>query len=535
MNLSSAIQKALPQPRPLWPDEGCPDEETFYKAQARFGEIDSGSYRFGLGMPIIWTRKVPLAATDGWYQYYNPDTYIRFATNSNQRAGLHFHEGSHKLLRHMQRGKRYEARGHFRKRPEFIPFDWYMWNCAGDYAINALGQHLGFELVMHPEFRMLTDDRFDHTMTCDEIYIALWKEQQSKQQEQDDQSGEGEPQDGDGEESEEDANADTSGGDATDADDDSQDPSTDPGDSGEQDDGDEAASGGSGADEDGEEGEATGSSDSGEPEDAGDGSGSAGESGEPQATPSAGHDQHLEPDWGDATPEEIAEAEAEHERRTQQEADLAIDEMFRQGGKQWGGDFATAGLRHCGSANMSGINWARVVADWLTSLGSGGKPDPARFHRRRFANYGIIMPRRKGRVRNLAFTVDITGSVSDEQCDRFRAHAAYLIDLIRPTEGALILWTNTRVVRADRAMTGSQFLALEAPGGGDNRLAASLEWLEQNGYRPERHVLFTDGYTPLSDFEAFAKADVLVVLDRDPDRRVKPMLDKSGVKWVAMD
>ena len=140
---------------------------------------------------VIWTRGVPTAGTDGIYIYINPDFFNDLASDS-QRAFLLGHEVGHMILKHPQRGKAFRRRGYFRVVEGVkIPFSHRLYNCAGDYVINA-------DLIAHglePIESGLFDDRFGRNHLVDEVYVELYEEQQTEDEEEDQEGQDGDTAD----------------------------------------------------------------------------------------------------------------------------------------------------------------------------------------------------------------------------------------------------------------------------------------------------------------------------------------------------
>lgn len=118
-------------------------------------------------------QKIETAATDGTTLFYNPE-FVAGLTEAEQIFVV-AHEAMHCTSRHMyRRGSR----------------DHDLWNCAGDYFINALLKASG--LAMPSD--CLYDPKYDGLST-DEIYAKLKQEQNSKPA-QDLTNGQGSPSKG---------------------------------------------------------------------------------------------------------------------------------------------------------------------------------------------------------------------------------------------------------------------------------------------------------------------------------------------------
>lgn len=484
--------------KPIFTTDVSIPEEHFHKTQLMFQRLDLASYRKGLVTPTYWTNKLETAATDGIFMYINPEFFVYGCETYEQRVFLLAHEIKHIWLRHVQRGMFYRKRGYVSSGIKFLH---NLYNQAADYVINADNVAMGMELIPG----VLFDSRFTRNDLTESVYMTLYEEEQKRKEQETPPppppTDEGEPDEPD--DSQADEPDDESAGDQPDegSDDQSSDDQSDEG-------SDDAESGGAGASDEDE--------------------------GEPSETPSDGHDQHFEPQY-DGDEEEQARAAEEDEKRIQKEVDEALDAAKAEGAGEPGRGFQEAGYRHCGKGGPSGINWADRLADVLTRPGRGGKVNWGKLNRRKLMISGVISPTRKGQVDRLILTSDISGSVNDEQRDKFHIEFAALADMLKPTAGTLVLWTNTQVVRADTCMNGAELLNLEAPYGGGTILSSSLDWMRENGINGDTHLVFTDGYTSLEDFQRLAEAGCIIVLDRIPQSYVERRLIESGAEYIVMD
>jgi predicted metal-dependent peptidase len=504
----------------------------FNKAMIKLQELDRASYRFQLVTDVIWTNKVPTAATCGYYTYFNPEAYVDWCENVRQRVFVHAHEIKHIWLRHPQRQMRYVDQGYF---CADVPFVLDIWAQAIDFVINADNLAMGMEAPSG----ICIDERFTRDDNVDQVYMTLIKEYLEEQEKQ--QSFPPPPSDDEGE----DESGDSGDEESDDSGDESQDEGEDEGDSGDSGEGDDESdedgeSAGSGDDEGDEESESESSGESGG--DSGDESsdegedGSDGDSGGPEYHQHDGHDQHFTPQY-EGDPGEQEDAAAEDEQRIKKNVDDAIDDYLSDdhSNHNMGGGMKTAGYRHGDPMNPSGIPWNERVADVMTRPGIGGPVNWGKINRRKFFNTGCVMPTHKGSIDRLVITDDISSSVNDDQWGLFLTEFAHVADMLKPQNGTLVLWTNTEVVRTDVAMSGAELLALEAPRGGANRLRAGSECLRENGITYDLHLIFTDGWTPLEDYQCWAAEGAIVVLDRIPDCWVQEQLDESGCEYIVMD
>ena len=492
--------------KPIFTTNVTVPEVYFNKAMIKLQLLDRATYRKQIVTPIFWTNRIPTAATCGVYTYFNPEFYVDYCENVLQRVFTHAHEIKHIWLRHPQRGKVFRMRDYFAKD---LPFIHRIYNEAADIVINADNVALGME----PPKGVIFDSRFNRNSSVDAVYATLIKEYLAKQEEE---KSFPPPPSEESEEQEESA-ADESQEDEQESDegqDDDEQDSDEGQDGSEDDDSDEESTG---SDED-EESEGTGEADDGDP----------------QPTDSDGFDDHFEPQY-EGTPEEQKEAQEEDEKRIEKDVDEAIDDAEREGMPNMGKGFVQAGFRHCDPCNPSGINWQERLANVMTRPGAGGEPNWGRINRRKLMTTGVVTPMRKGSINRLIITSDISSSVDTTQRNRFHTEFAVVADMLKPVNGTLILWTNTEVVDTTTCMNGAEIMAAESPMYGGNRLCASLDWLRENGITDgDVHLVFTDGYTPLEDYQKFTAAGAIFVLDSQPDAWVMDMINQTGAEYIVM-
>ena len=451
---------------------------------------------------VIWTRGVPTAGTDGIYLYINPDFFNDLASDS-QRAFLLGHEVGHMILKHPQRGKAFRRRGYFRVVEGVkIPFSHRLYNCAGDYVINA-------DLIAHglePIESGLFDDRFGRNHLVDEVYVELYEEQQTEDEE-DEQAG----QDGDtADESGDSGQGGQSGSGDTSEDDDSED----------NDDADGSSNNGSGSD------------DCEDDEQSGDGS---------EGTEHDGHDVHLEPKY-EGTEEEIEAAEKEDER--------AIDKATEDGAEQQrqaikDGDHKDVGfgdavgerLKASENRMSAPVTWRDEIPDLLQRSGKGSETSFAKIHRRRFNLYGVVSPVTKGALHQIGFIVDISGSVDRNALRECMHVLADAIDELQPSGGAVVVFCSDYVAEGDvfEVFSGAELLDLEIPCGGGTYMGAGIEWLEENGYDPDVTLVFTDAEMYESDMRQVVDSGAVIVLEGQPSSYARWVLEAAKARVITVD
>lgn len=526
--------------KPLYTSNTSCPVDIFNRTMILLRETDPAAYRFQLATEIFWTTKIQTAATCGFFTYINPEFYVDACENNSQRVFLHLHETKHMWLRHPQRGLRFHNRGYFRVG---VPYVHRVFNAAADYVINADSVAMGAE----PIKGCLLDSRFTRNDIVDEVYMTLIEEYLKKQEEQEsfpppkgdpgdesddqpdesDESDPGDDQSTEGQDGDDEQDGDNTADTSDEGDDEQDGEESGAGDDESDDDSDDAGEGASDDDDDDEsdeEGEGTSSGSDGDDDDSGD----------PQPLDHDGHDDHFYPQY-DGDPEEVEKQLKEDESQIEREVDHAIDSISEHPSYRMGAGFQAAGYRHDGGLSSTKIDWFEHLANRCTRTGGSGPANWSKIHKRRLLMTGTISPTRKSSINLLAITFDISGSVSRSQWDIFRNGFAEIIDLLKPQEGCIVMWTNTEVCGVDRVMSGAELLGLETPCGGGNWLKAGNLWLRENGITPDIHIAFTDGYTPDEDYEQWAADGTIVVLDETPPNWIRDVINRTGCECIVMN
>jgi predicted metal-dependent peptidase len=439
-------------------------------------------------LTVVATSAIDTAGTDGYYLYINVDYFLGLP-NVEQRAFLLGHEAAHAALQHMRRGKAFKQRG---TGPDGRTWDHTLYNVAADFVINADLIAAGLEIMDGA----LSDPRFSRDDLVDSVYIELANER-AEQEPEPPEPGEpepGEPEPGEGE----------------------------PDDAGEGEPGDGEPDDGQGKGEQPGEAEPDGEPD--------------GDDGQGQGD-RAGHDHHLEPQYS-GTAEEQERAEQDDGERVERAVDTAIEAQAEAYGeteeRMDAPSAALAAAGRQGSANAK-ADWRSELAEYLTKAGRGGLNNPARIHRRRFNTLGVISPAAKGAIDMIAVTVDISGSVNTARLTAFIAEVAQALDVLQPTSGAQIILCNHDVRAVAEVHSGAELLDLEISRGGGTDLPKAVKWLEQNGYQPDLHLVFTDGEFGQRDWHKLAAADAVIVMDRQPGSHRQRQITNAGAAVIVAD
>jgi predicted metal-dependent peptidase len=500
---------------PLWANEEENMSRDTVAAQTIFSAKLPSEHAISLSRTLIWTRQVRSAATDGVYLYFNPD-YWATLTDS-QKSFLLGHEVCHIVPDHVMRGKIYAGRGFIAD----VPFVWKLWNLVTDAIINAYLIAAGLE----PIKGCILIEGVTGDDIAEEVYVREWQKQEDAEEPSDDakvnpsdESGEAGESEGEGEAADDSGESDQDG-----------EPS-DSGDSGESNgDGDDS---GSGSDEDGESGEA-GDDQGGESSGSGTATDESTGEGQPQPTDHDGHDDHFEPRY-EGTPEDIERQQQEDADELQRQIDREVDQAKSENrlpGKGFDSE-AYGG----GRSDPLGVDWRDELAAYLNETAREGVNDWGHIHRRRFSLLGVVTPSKKGSLERLVTIKDISSSVDSDSLDTFDAELADLIDQLSPSQGSLVLHTNTQVVHDDEVFSGDEYLSMKKWRGGGTYMSAGLDWLEEHGEDPDVILVFTDAGVYDEDLARLAEAGALLVLDSYSSYVwAKRRIEESGIDFIVVN
>jgi hypothetical protein len=443
----------------------------------------------------VYTKHVPTLATDGRWMYANPEFVMDGLTSDAQLATGWFHEGTHKLLMHMERTQQYKAAGQI---VPGVPVDFRLANCAQDYVINAMAIRQGYEPIPN----WLFDPEFTADMSFESVYVTLWNRKQDEPEpEPEPESDQDQPGQPGGEGQSGTQSSDQS--DPTDADADADDAGDDAGD--------DATDDKSGA---------------------GDGD----EISDQDATPEDGHDGHLEPQYeGDEDQQEADRTADNEEVERQVRRGIEFAESKGQKPGDAGSDVRTAMHRYT-HGEPSQMDWTEVFADFHVRSGSGGKRSRARFNRRALSNFGVLAPISLGEIGHWVDINDVSPSIRSDSQNAYLREKASLIDALEPRDGVTVLWTAASVMQEDEVQTGGDLLDIDVPRGSGTYMSAGLDYIDQQGLDPDLITVFTDGELYDSDWERLSERDnLVVVLDRQPGHYVEQDLKKYNIEYVVAE
>lgn len=433
-------------------------------------------YSVLLATEVIWTDKIPTAATDGVYVYINP-AFFRGLASDSQRAFLLAHEVSHIILRHPQRSKVFSDRGWF---TADVSFDHGLYNKAADYMINSDCDAMGLEPVPNGCYSV----EYGRNDLVDAIYLSLHSNKPEK----------GDPSD------QPDDDGDLHGenwGDSTDSDSSGPEPQPAP--------------------NDGLSREPT-----------------TPDKSEPELPDAEGHDYHLTPEY-DGNDEEQEQAAAEDEHQLRSSVDDGIEQLERDGGEKAGlSHEIREGSHRYRESTASDTDWRAQLADRFNRAGEGGNVTWSRIHRRRFATLGVISPTTIGKIGRIGMVIDVSPSVNEQALNNFLTESASLIDSLQPRDGVVVCWTGSHVVQTDEVHSGSELTDIEVPYGGGTYMTSGVEYLDENGLECDLTVVFTDGEMMSYDWENLGmRENLVVVLDRMPRSDIQRDIDTSGTETIV--
>ena len=141
------------------------------------------------------------------------------------------------------------------------------------------------------------------------------------------------------------------------------------------------------------------------------------------------------------------------------------------------------------------VDWREVLQKFVTKH----KTDERSFSRpnRRFLSQGLYMPSRSGEVMGpIAFLVDCSGSVDDEQLAQMAAEIRMVHEDLRPEKLHVVYFDST--VSHYECYGPDDSLDIRFHGGGGTDVRAAFDYLDQQGHADGVvcTVVLTDGYTP---------------------------------------
>ena len=134
------------------------------------------------------------------------------------------------------------------------------------------------------------------------------------------------------------------------------------------------------------------------------------------------------------------------------------------------------------------LPWQTILRRYLSKFTKGDyswkKPN------RRFFPTHILPSLHSQKISNLAFAVDISGSVSDKDFAYFISEIAQVFKMLRP-EKITVIQFDTDIQHVDECRSLNQLLKIQFDGRGGTDVECVVEWTNKN--KPEVILFFTDG------------------------------------------
>ena len=213
----------------------------------------------------------------------------------------------------------------------------------------------------------------------------------------------------------------------------------------------------------------------GEPDDSqpGEGAGQGDGKPDPNAPPTA--------QQGKATEEDLRKAENEWKV-----AALQAEQMVKACGGGVG-DLARA----VAEIKIPAVDWREELRHFFMEKSN----DDTSWERpnRRFVSSGLYLPSPDGeRLGEIVIGVDVSGSIGQEECDKFTAEVQEIIEVLRPAK-VHVAYCSTRIHGEVDVYTPEDYPVEITPrGGGGTNFAPVFDYVEAEGIEPECLVYLTD-------------------------------------------
>ena len=149
------------------------------------------------------------------------------------------------------------------------------------------------------------------------------------------------------------------------------------------------------------------------------------------------------------------------------------------------------------SAKEAAVDWVEALADWLDRA-YGQEPTLAKPARRHLWR-GDYFPSLKGiGGGDLVIAIDTSGSVSQQEAERFAAEIDGIRESIKP-DRTCVIYCDTRIQKGKDGQLYDDFdsyddIEVREIRGGGTRFDPPFHLVEQEGLEPSAFIYFTDGY-----------------------------------------
>jgi len=171
------------------------------------------------------------------------------------------------------------------------------------------------------------------------------------------------------------------------------------------------------------------------------------------------------------------------------------------------------------------MNWKLLLARYYTKLNKK-KLNYKRPHRRYFPTFYVPTKKGKGLI-DLAFAVDISGSVSDEEFKRFISEMAGILRMLHPGKITVVQF-DTSIQHVNEVTNMRELSDLVFTGRGGTHIGPVLEWVEEN--EPKLMIVFTDGEFRFIDKQP--KTEFIWMIHGNSRNNFKPTFGKT-IRYAA--
>lgn len=201
-----------------------------------------------------------------------------------------------------------------------------------------------------------------------------------------------------------------------------------------------------------------------------------------------GFDEH---DWDGA--QELSEEQAK-------ELERDIDQALRQGQiahQKANGEGAGNMHRELGDILKPKVDWREVLREFVSSVCNAKDTSSWRRVNRRFVGMDMYMPTLVGeRVGHIAVGIDTSGSIGNDEINRFLSEVKSICDDVHPEALDLIYWDFNVASHEvyDEATMGTLVESTKPRGGGGTDPTCMMRYMKEKQIKPECIVMLTDGY-----------------------------------------
>jgi len=160
------------------------------------------------------------------------------------------------------------------------------------------------------------------------------------------------------------------------------------------------------------------------------------------------------------------------------------------------------------------VPWHRVLSAFMTKIARNDYS--LRRPNRRFMPDFYLPTLYSEKITNVAVSVDVSGSINEDEFQHFISEVAAIIDRLKPDETTFFQW-DTRIIGEPETLKSLRDLKtkVEFNGGGGTDIEPALEWAQQN--KPDLYIVFTDGY--YSEPSIRLRCPTIFVVHSNPEYR----------------